>query len=551
MMSVILGWICHLILFNGLDCSANVNYSVPFISLRTGQPTAYLTHCTESGDYLVGELNLIAFQENISRIGKDSVENIFIVDQDGNLLAHPDFENVSQHINVGDWQIVKKGFGKDNSIARYWRDGRFWVGITSRILPTNWMVIAEVPVLTVYAPYVGAILTLVLLFIIIFSWTVQAFLKQLQKKLVAPLVLLSASADSLADGNYTLDEAELDDMVLFTEVNRLLINFQKMSRAIQAREILLKENQEQYRRLVEDSPDAILLHSDSIILYANAAALQLYRAEDISQMIGKPFIELIHSDSRSMAEARLQKLKEMEQVLPLVEQKHVRFDQEVFDTEVVTSSVFFAGTYVAQTIIRDITRRKSDEELLKYQATHDSLTDLPNRFLFQDRLQHALVKSRRTKNWGAVLYLDLDNFKSINDAFGHAVGDDVLKIVASSLQSVLREGDTLARLGGDEFVVLLDEIKDPLDAEHVANNMLNAFEKIYLVMGNEIVISFSVGISVFPDDGQDTQILLQSSDAAMYRAKQDGKGGVKFYAPYMRDQALERLRLQTELSSCP
>jgi len=270
--------------------------------------------------------------------------------------------------------------------------------------------------------------------------------------------------------------------------------------------------------------------------------------EDPSQVVGKSILNLIHPNSHLMVETRLKKLSEEEQVLPLVEQKHIRLNQEEFDAEVITSSIFFAGTYVAQTIVRDITRRKSEEEILKHRATHDPLTNLPNRFLFQDRLQHAIAKSHRQKMPGAVLYMDLDNFKSINDAFGHAAGDEVLQAVALSLVSSLREGDTVARIGGDEFVVLLDEIRRPMDAEHVAQNIISAVSRTLTVGDKEVIVSMSVGISIFPDDGTDVHTLLQLADAAMYSAKVEGKHRFKYFASYMREQSLERLDMQAQLN---
>lgn len=533
--------------FDNLDCDAGVNFSIPFTSLRTGEPTAYLLRCTDSGEYIIGELNLGALQDAITEAAIPSNETIFIVDQTGTLLAHPDHELVAQHVNVGDWQIVKEGL-KQNSSVNYWHDGSFWLGSTSQIPLTGWIVVSEVRILKVYAPYLGILIALALALMLIFSISARIFLNQVQQKLVAPLIQLSGNADALADGNYRLSESGMNGESSYAEINRLLSNFQKMGHAIVARESLLKESEEQYRRLLEYSPNAILLHRNSVILYANAAAVALYDAKDASELINRSVLDVIHPESQPLAQSRLQKLEEREQVLPLVEQRHVKFDRQVFQAEVVTSSVFFAGAYVAQTIVRDITRQKNEEKALRHRATHDPLTNLPNRFLFQDRLEQAMAKSRRNNILGAVLYLDLDDFKSINDAFGHSIGDQVLQYVASSLRRTLREVDTIARMSGDEFVVLLDVIKDPFEAEFVADNILRTFSVPYPILDKEIMISFSVGISIFPTDGMDTHLLLQSADAAMYRAKDEGKRRVKYFAPYMREQSLERVYIQTQLS---
>lgn len=533
--------------FESLDCDSGVNFSIPFTSLRTGEPTAYLLRCAESGEYIVGELNLGALQDSINESVSDSGGNVFIVDQTGTLLAYPDPEYVAQHVNVGNWPVVKNGF-EEESTTRYWRDGNMWVGSASTIEPTDWIVVAEVPLVNVYAPYVGALVALALALVVIFSLSARVFLSQLQHKLVVPLIHLTESADALADGNYVHTESIMDGDASYIEMNRLLTNFKKMGRAIVARESQLKESEEQYRRLLDYSPNAIILHRNSIIMYANEAAAVLYAAKDPNDFLDKSILEIVHPDSHPLVQSRLQKLKEKEQVLPPVEQKQVRFDKSYFLAEVATSSVFFAGTYVAQTVIRDITQRKNEENALRYRATHDPLTNLPNRFLFQDRLQHALAKSKRNKTFGAVLYLDLDGFKFINDAFGHGVGDQVLQYVAGHLQASLREEDTIARLGGDEFVVLLDELHDPAEAELVAENIFRAFSKPYRIADQEVILSFSIGVSIFPTDGDESNVLLQASDAAMYRAKQEGKRRIKYYAPHMRKLSLERAQIQSELN---
>ena len=533
--------------FETLDCNSGVNFSIPFTSLRTGEPTAYLLRCSETGEYIVGELNLGALQDAINESGILSTETVFIVDQVGTVLAYPDPQWVAQHTNISNWPVVKNGLLQQASTTIYWRAGKFWLGSTSKISPTDWVVVTEVPLVYVYAPYVGALIALTLVLTLIFAVSVRIFLGQMRQKLIAPIVHLTNSADALADGNYMLIESDVLTDASFLEINKLLMNFRKMSRAIIARETLLKESEEQYRRLIENSPDAILLHRDSMIVYVNAAAVALYGAKHADEFVNLSVLDLTHPDSYLLAQSRLQKVSEQEQILPLVEQTMIRFDQRVFQAEVITSSVFFAGDYVAQTIVRDITRRKKEENALRYRATHDQLTGLPNRFLFQDRLEHALANAKRSHTVGAVLYLDLDDFKTINDAFGHSVGDQVLQYVGRSLRTTLREVDTVARLGGDEFVILLDVLKDPWEAQLVADNILKTLSTPYRLHETDITLSFSIGISIFPADGMDTNLLLQSSDAAMYQAKEEGKRRVKFYAPYMREHSLERLTLQTHL----
>ena len=181
-------------------------------------------------------------------------------------------------------------------------------------------------------------------------------------------------------------------------------------------------------------------------------------------------------------------------------------------------------------IIRDITERKEIHQQLNYMATHDALTGLPNRMLFMDRLQVALAQSKRNKNKLAVMMLDLDHFKDINDNLGHMVGDKLLKEIGSRLTGILRHNDTVARLGGDEFVILLSDLEKTEYAAGVAKVILKALQKPFLVADNEITSNASIGIAFFPDDCEDVDSLLKKSDMAMYSVKTTGRNSYKFFS---------------------
>lgn len=181
-------------------------------------------------------------------------------------------------------------------------------------------------------------------------------------------------------------------------------------------------------------------------------------------------------------------------------------------------------------VLHDVTGRKASEERLERLAHHDTLTGLPNRRLFHDRLERALAMARRRRSGLAVLFLDLDGFKCVNDSLGHAVGDLLLKEVAGRLVSCLRESDTVARQSGDEFAVLLPEVSESRDAVLVANRILDAFAAPFKPGDHELRVSASIGICLYPDGGQSPDALLQRADTAMYRAKGRGKNGFEFYA---------------------
>jgi diguanylate cyclase (GGDEF)-like protein/PAS domain S-box-containing protein len=186
--------------------------------------------------------------------------------------------------------------------------------------------------------------------------------------------------------------------------------------------------------------------------------------------------------------------------------------------------------YVA--VYTDITRIRHSETLMEHLAHHDALTDLPNRLLLTSRLSHTLERAHRSQSLCAVLFLDLDKFKSVNDTLGHHAGDELLKMAAKRLRQHLRENDTVARLGGDEFVIVLEDLSSPEGAVTVAQGIIERMSQPFRVVhGQESSIGCSIGISLFPHDGADCDTLIQHADAALYRAKEDGRGTYRFYSP--------------------
>jgi diguanylate cyclase (GGDEF)-like protein len=197
--------------------------------------------------------------------------------------------------------------------------------------------------------------------------------------------------------------------------------------------------------------------------------------------------------------------------------------------------------------VRDVTDRKQAEERISQLATRDPLTGLPNRLLLHDRLEQALVNARRSRESVALMFLDLDRFKNINDSLGHHVGDLLLKEVAARVQGCLRKGDTLSRLGGDEFVVTVEGLQHAEDAAQVARKILNSLARPMEIAGNTLTTSCSVGISIFPADGDDSATLMKNADTAMYHAKEKGRRNYQFFSREMNIRAVERHDLETAL----
>ncbi|MEO6324224.1 MAG: EAL domain-containing protein, partial [Thermoanaerobaculia bacterium] len=195
----------------------------------------------------------------------------------------------------------------------------------------------------------------------------------------------------------------------------------------------------------------------------------------------------------------------------------------------------------------DITDRKRAEEQIEFHAFHDALTGLPNRVLLKDRLRLALFHAHREKRILAVMFLDLDHFKVINDTLGHSAGDLLLQSVAERLQACVREDDTVARLGGDEFVLLLPNIRGVEDAARLAESILATLQQPFQIAAQELYVSASIGIGIFPNDGNDVETLFKNADAAMYRAKELGRNGYHLSTPHIERIAKDRLALETRL----
>ncbi|KVZ38657.1 EAL domain-containing protein [Burkholderia ubonensis] len=198
-------------------------------------------------------------------------------------------------------------------------------------------------------------------------------------------------------------------------------------------------------------------------------------------------------------------------------------------------------------IVQDVTERKAQQGRIEYLANHDALTGLPNRNLLSDRMEQAMSQARRTGQLVAVMVLDLDRFKHVNDNFGHSVGDGLLRAVAARLKAAVRDGDTVARLGGDEFVVMLVNLSTPADADAIGRKILGTFAAPFAFDGHDLHVTTSVGISLCPVDGADTETLLRTADAALYCAKERGRNCYSFYTRELGARVEERAELENAL----
>lgn len=287
----------------------------------------------------------------------------------------------------------------------------------------------------------------------------------------------------------------------------------------------LQETQDSYHALVDSSPDAILVHRHGSILFGNRAAVTLFRADETRDLTGRYITELLHPDCHEIALQRIAEVEENQNEQRYIEEKIVCFDGQVLDVEVGSSPTYYAGGVAVQTVLRDITTRKAEQDRVWHQANFDNLTGLPNRSLFMDRLDQMISRCDREGHSAALLFIDLDHFKAVNDTLGHDNGDELLRQVAKRLDACLRKTDTAARLGGDEFTVILPTLISTDALVIVAKRLLAALAEPFELPGGIGRISGSIGGAVYPRDGKCIADLLSVADLSMYQAKQAGRNG--------------------------
>ncbi len=336
--------------------------------------------------------------------------------------------------------------------------------------------------------------------------------------------------------------------VPFFDNDGKLLGYRGIDRDITERknaEQALRKSEEEWRLTFNSISDFVcLLDKNGRILRANKALAE-YTGMRPEELIGKPCHEIYSCGNCSSDISQCDYIMSSKQPVTIeLDEPGLRIPLSISTSPVLDEN----GEIIALVhIARDITDRKNYEDRLQYLANHDGLTGLPNRTLFLDRLNQELSRSRRYNYNLAVLFLDLDRFKIINDSLGHEVGDELLQAVGDRLLSCVRESDTVARLGGDEFVIILSDIQHEKAAAITAKKVIDAIAEPFILTNHEYFVTTSIGISMFPTDGEDANTLIKNADVAMYRAKEQGKNNYQLYSPAMNARAIERLALENSL----
>ncbi|MDX1295118.1 MAG: EAL domain-containing protein [Sulfurimonadaceae bacterium] len=343
-----------------------------------------------------------------------------------------------------------------------------------------------------------------------------------------------------------------------------------ISRLIGKNEAALIESQEnlrvsldEFEHLFNTTMESIFLVEEGRCIAANEKSVEMFGFDSTEEVVGKDVMTLIATDSH----AHVSSMMQLDESKPY-EANALRNDGSRFPVLCRGHNIISKGKTVRIAAMLDLSDLKEkdralrhmvdelqekqkelirQQSILDHMAHHDALTDLPNRVLFTDRLYQAIKKSRRKDSRTAVFFIDLDRFKQINDSLGHKVGDQVLEVVAKRLRSGIRDEDTIARLGGDEFTLLIEDITSMQTMSAMADKIIEILQLPMYVDGHELYVTSSIGISVYPDDGDEAGALLSNADAAMYKAKAEGRNNYQFYTSDMTVQAYERIIMERNM----
>ena len=353
--------------------------------------------------------------------------------------------------------------------------------------------------------------------------------QEIRQRLHIPVVYLTAYADEAVLKRAKVTEPfgymlkPFEEKTLHTTIEMTLYK-SKMENRIKERERKLTE-------LVNLLPEVVFeADRKGNITFASQIAVDVYgyTREDFDK--GLSIYQVLVPDDRDRAKENMQRIMDRE-ILGSIEYTAQNKDGIMFPVIVNTAPIMHNDKSVGvRGVVVDISERKRAEETIRQLAYFDPLTSLPNRMLFSDRLANALAQAYRRKHGLAVMLLDLDRFKNVNDTLGHRVGDRLLQHVSRRLSGLLRRSDTIARMGGDEFMILLSELLQKDDTDVIAEKILQNIRKIFLLDGNKLHVTASIGIAVYPEDGEDADSLIKSADIAMYRVKGQGRNNYLHYS---------------------
>jgi diguanylate cyclase (GGDEF)-like protein/PAS domain S-box-containing protein len=473
---------------------------------------------------------------------------LYIVTADGKLIMHPDRDRLSQRAFAPGlnplFERALEGFeGTGEAVES---DGREAIVSYRRVPTSNWIVAAVYPkdeALAAVRDLTWRFVQMLLLACVL----VVASIWILTRYLMRPLVVLTDHLRSYA--SHTERIAPLAGRAGGGEIRALRRAFNRLTARLRDREDTLMETAQRYQLITENSTDLITKHThDGTILYASPVAATILGISH-GDLVGRSLCEFVHPDDFTAMRGAVTEAVH-NKLLATIIYRARHADQHYVWLETTLQRMKNSAGEDTQRILcisRDISERKRMEERLHELARTDHLTALPNRFLLDERFAGGLAQARREGSLLAMLMIDIDRFKNINDTLGHGTGDTLLKLVGTRLKTCIRDCDTLARWGGDEFVLLLPGVQDGASAVVVAERCLTALKEPFVFEDRDLHITASIGISISLDSSTASETLLQNADVAMYRAKARGGDCLMMYSSDMSAGAQSRLSMENAL----
>ncbi|MEW6313965.1 MAG: EAL domain-containing protein [Pseudomonadota bacterium] len=489
-----------------------------------------------------------------------------VLNRNGKILLGTTLTTGMQQLSLD--SIRQAATGRNHYTLEDWPDGRYLTGYAQarnrdprQFGGLGWVVLVRQPAGRAFATATtlqrGTLITGAA-----FALLFMALIWVIVGRLVRPMVSIAEAADRISKGDASVripllkghDEASALSTSLSNLVEAMGMQKQELQTLNDRLELDIsrREKAEEGLRLAAQ----VFAHSAEGIIITDADAHVLTVNQAFTEITGYSYHDVIGQNPRIWKSDKhdAEFYREMWQEI-IKEGKwqgevwNRRKNGNIFPVWLTISAVCNESGHVTHyvAIYIDMTERKATEERILHLAQHDVLTDLPNRMLLLDRLGQAIAQAHRNNTRVALLFMDLDRFKTINDSLGHHVGDSLLKKVAQQLSGCLREGDTVARLGGDEFVIVLPQIVDAQDAAHVAQKITETLAQRFDIEGHQLHASVSIGISIYPEDGQDVVTLMRNADTAMYYAKEMGRNHYQFFTGELNVRIHEKLLLENAL----
>jgi diguanylate cyclase (GGDEF)-like protein/PAS domain S-box-containing protein len=416
-----------------------------------------------------------------------------------------------------------------------------------RVPVTGWYLVAQLPTSEAFAPIVDMQKRMFVTTILLTSLAAGLTWWMLRRELT-PLFTAVKALASAAGGSERVEPLHISRR---DEIGELIASFNRLLQRLEDRESALRDSEERHRTLVEWSPEAIAVYRKGRLVYVNPVAIKLFGSKGGGELLGREVAEFVHPDFRQNVAALMESTGA--NLKPTAfEGKFCKLDGTAMDLEIQSRLIIFDGASGIYVAMRDVTASKQAKREIETLAFFDTLTGLPNRRLLIDRLEQALAGSSRHNREGALLFIDLDNFKNLNDTLGHDQGDILLQQVGNRLSECMREGDTVARFGGDEFVVILEDLSENVEeaaaqAEVVGEKIRTSLGQPYQLPTREYHTTPSIGITLFSDHEETVAELLRRADLAMYQAKEAGRNMLRFFDPAMQAIISARQDLQNDL----